>query len=90
MEPADTSIRSLNDINLQELANKQHQRNIYAQGSPTLEDSLTSNGNDINNPNNNINKSTTNTNNNSSSSLSLTKRHRDILTKTLQPKANIH
>ena len=37
MEPADTSIRSLNDINLQELANKQHQRNIYAQGSPTLE-----------------------------------------------------
>ena len=69
MEPADTSIRSLNDINLQELANKQHQRNIYAQGSPTLEDSITSNGNDINNPNNNINK----TNNNSNSSLSLTK-----------------
>ncbi|KHC41691.1 cAMP-dependent protein kinase type 3 [Candida albicans P76067] len=70
MEPADTSIRSLNDINLQELANKQHQRNIYAQGSPTLEDSITSNGNDINNPNNNINK----TNNNSNSSLSLTKK----------------
>ena len=87
MEPADTSIRSLNDINLQELANKQHQRNIYAQGSPTLEDSITSNGNDINNPNNNINK----TNNNSNSSLSLTKKtSRHINKKTLQLKANIH
>ena len=86
MEPADTSIRSLNDINLQELANKQHQRNIYAQGSPTLEDSITSNGNDINNPNNNINK----TNNNSNSSLSLTKKTSRHINKDTTTKANIH
>ena len=69
MEKGDTSIRSLNDINLQELANRQHQQNIYAQPSPSLEN----NNNETNNNNNNKDNENSTSKNNSSTSLGLSK-----------------
>ena len=70
MEKGDTSIRSLNDINLQELANRQHQQNIYAQPSPSLEN----NNNETNNNNNNKDNENSTSKNNSSTSLGLSKK----------------